>query len=177
MEPKVENLKVIEFTALDSGIGQFVLNSELFEKFRNDKPSDEMQPISIITFLGGSDQSRHRIIKTLFEDINMPESASPNSIQLWNSPIDVKDISGTPSKAYVVSCHCEDDEDIKNGMMAMCMLFSSSIVITTEDDILSDAKTELPKIASLVESLQSNGCFETDDDLSDQLPSLIYVSN
>lgn len=60
--------------------------------------------------------------------------------------------------------------------MAFSMLFSSYTIVNIKGDLVEESKIELFRINSLIESLKVNECFESDEQLSDQLPSLIWVS-
>lgn len=60
--------------------------------------------------------------------------------------------------------------------MALCMLFSSYVIVNIQGDIIEESRDELDRINSLIKSLKTNECFEKEQDLIDQLPSLIWIS-
>lgn len=65
----------------------------------------------------------------------------------------------------------EDDQDVKNGIMALTMLFANYVVLNAPVQT-----EELQRLCSLIGSLQENQCFESEQEMAEQLPGLIWTT-
>ena len=157
----------------------YIINPDaenIFTSFLQNQNTSEIQPIGVITVIGKNSSHNWKLINHIFDSVRFKVSDGSSKIEMWSRPVEVLDQRGMIIKAFIFNCIWNDDEDVKNGMMAFSLLFSSYTIYNISGDLFDESKVELSRINSLIDSLKDNNWFESDEQLVDQLPSLIWVS-
>jgi hypothetical protein len=138
----------------------------LLRLYRNDDSSD-MQPMGVICWFESKYLQNSDLLSNVFENVRFRQDES-NSIYLWDEPVEILDQNGSTIKCFVLNWRWEDeDENIKNSLLAFWVLLSSWLNISNEQD--------LPRISNLINSLSEENCYESEQELIELLPSLTFT--
>ena len=123
--------------------------------------------------------------------MNFDPCESSSSIKICTNPIAVQDSNNLAIKAFIINCvvngnnyyyfhphldYLEDSGDLKNSLIAFCTLISNYTVFNFDGDLLSNSKTELTNLNDFINSLSTNGEFQSEQGLIETLPNLMWIT-